>query len=123
MKAARSSRRDPHAARAAPPAVVVDAVFAGLVRAMLADHDLSARHIQALLAIAADPTLTLAGLSEKIGVNHSNASKILATLVDYRLVKRADNPESRRVVLMTPTKTGIEMVERLCRGKAAFDGG
>ncbi|MEO5878135.1 MAG: MarR family transcriptional regulator [Streptosporangiaceae bacterium] len=80
-----------------------------------------ARALRVILKAASPPRMT--DLAERLGIVPRSATTLVDALEAAGLVRRADDPASRRSVLVVPTTEGLAVRDRLreARRRAAED--
>jgi DNA-binding MarR family transcriptional regulator len=81
-------------------------------RKLVATHDITAPQLMCLITIVAEGPLTLKQIAERVFLSPSTVVGILDRLAGKRLVLRARDTRDRRLVNVTATPTGRELVER-----------
>jgi DNA-binding MarR family transcriptional regulator len=81
--------------------------------------DVTLPQYRALIELAARGPLRLADLAEALTVDRSTATRMCDRLVRKRLVTRRRGSEDRRVVRVSLTETGLELVAEVSRRRHA----
>jgi DNA-binding MarR family transcriptional regulator len=68
---------------------------------------------RALMAVARAGTVSASGLAREVGVAPSTATRLCDRLVRARLVARGASPDDRRLVTLSLTARGIDVVDRV----------
>jgi DNA-binding MarR family transcriptional regulator len=95
------------------------AAFARLMDRMTAEHEppadvnISMPQLRCLLLIAGASELRMSRLVAQLGVSISTVSGLVDRLVDHGFVNRRDDPNDRRQVVLSPTASGIEFLDRM----------
>jgi DNA-binding MarR family transcriptional regulator len=87
-------------------------VLARLVRDPVTGR-LTPRQLLALDYVVAHPGVATPGtVATSLKVTIGPASRIVDRLVEEKLVRRTHDEDDRRVILLTPTKAGVALIER-----------
>ncbi len=84
----------------------------------LGEHDLGFSQLAVLYATAGTESLSIGELSAILGRSPSATSRIVAGLVERRLVSVTEEVADRRVRLVTPTQEGIALLGVFDRARA-----
>ncbi len=93
-------------------------VFLGFSEKAARSHGLKPQQYQALLAIEGFPGrnwVTVGELAEQLQVAHHSAVGLIDRLETIRLVQRAVSDDDRRKVIVSLTRTGRTILEKLYR--------
>ncbi len=77
------------------------------------DDRISLTHFRALLVLTDVGTMNAAELANQLGTSASSVTRLCDRLVADRLMRRTENPDNRREVLLTATPSGGRLVERV----------
>lgn len=77
------------------------------------DDRMSLTHFRALLVLTDVGTMNAAELANQLGTSASSVTRLCDRLVADRLMRRTENPDNRREVLLTATPSGGRLVERV----------
>ncbi len=77
------------------------------------DLSLTIPQLKTLFYVVDEGTTHFRKLAGALRVTPSNVTGIVDRLVQQRLINRQENPEDRRVFLLTPTRQGEILVDRL----------
>lgn len=75
---------------------------------------------RALVALSELGTLRASELADRLGVSASTVTRLADRLAAGRLLRRAENPASRREVLLSITPSGRRLVERVIDHRRAL---
>ena len=95
------------------------AAFERLMDRMAAEHQppadvsISMPQLRCLHLIAGAGELRMSRLVAQLGVSISTVSGLVDRLVDHGFVTRHDDPRDRRQVVLSPTKQGVEFLDRM----------
>lgn len=87
-------------------------VRTALLRLVRNGNDLTARQLLALILCGEEPR-TIRGLAETLNVSKPAITRAVDRLAEANYVKRADDPNDRRSVLVNITAAGRKFVEKL----------
>jgi len=76
-------------------------------------HNLSSLQFWALVALDANPGLSLGELAERQRMEMPNASRVVASLVKRRMIKLTRDPGDRRRAMLELTAAGSAMARKL----------
>ena len=77
------------------------------------DLNLTIGQLKSLFFINAVGSTNVRNLADVLGRTSSEVTRIIDRLVAQGLVSRQENPEDRRMLMLTATKTGNALVDRL----------
>lgn len=83
------------------------------------EQTVTVTQFRTLVVLAGRGQLNLNGLAERLGVQASTAMRMVDRLVSADLVARAENPESRREVVITLTPDGSRLVDEVTQRRRA----
>ncbi|WP_192034382.1 MarR family winged helix-turn-helix transcriptional regulator [Halomonas sp. YLGW01] len=85
------------------------------LRANIRQHQISLpiTHIRVLKGVGRIPDCTAMAIVQRMGQDKSRVTRVLNDLMHEGLIERSDNPSDRRSQLLTPTDTGLEMLEKI----------
>jgi DNA-binding MarR family transcriptional regulator len=72
---------------------------------------ISMTHFHVLTLLRHHDAMTIGRLADELGASMSNASGIIDRMEEHGLVERVRVPDDRRVVLVRPTQTGLDLVD------------
>lgn len=75
---------------------------------------------RALVVLSELGTMRASTLADKLGVSASTVTRIADRLAADRLIRRVENPSSRREVLLTISPSGERLVERVIDRRRAL---
>jgi len=96
--------------------------FAAAADETLARFGLGRAHLRAVHALAREPGITVGALAHRLRVSKQSLNRVLADLLDRRLVDQAPGQADRRQRRLTLTATGQELERELSiplRGRLA----
>ena len=79
----------------------------------LLDYDLTLQQIRVFAFILAHGQTPITKVAEALGIRPNVATGIIQRLVDRKLIERNENPDDRRVRLLTVTDRGLALIEEL----------
>jgi DNA-binding MarR family transcriptional regulator len=89
-------------------------INAVIVRSMASvDRALSVPELRVMVILARVEQASLTEVAERLGVNASNASRACDQLVKRRLVRRKEDAQDRRRVVLTLSASGERVVQRV----------
>ncbi len=83
--------------------------------ASLLDYDLTLQQLRAFAYILAQGQTPISKVAEALGIKPNVATGIIQRLVDRELVARHEDPDDRRIRLVTVSERGFAMIEELSR--------
>jgi DNA-binding MarR family transcriptional regulator len=86
----------------------------------LAEPALSDTQLAALATLERHGAMSPGDLAEHEKVQPPSMTRVIAALVDWKLVTRAPHPTDRRQVILTVTQEGRSLVQRVRRRKEAW---
>lgn len=81
--------------------------------ASLLDYDLTLQQIRAFGFILAREQTSISKLGDSLGIKPNVATGIIQRLVDRGLIERREDPEDRRIRLLTVTERGSALLDEL----------
>lgn len=81
--------------------------------------DLTMQQLKVIVLVDAMGGATSKQLARRLGIGPSTMSGIVDRLYEHGLVMRAEDPSDRRVVRITLTPHGMDVLDRLDRGRRA----
>jgi DNA-binding MarR family transcriptional regulator len=82
-------------------------------RSQLKELGLTARQAAAIVALKAEPSMTLGRLAEMLGSDRATASILVDRLLSADLVARVTDAADRRRVQLFPTEKALQLAEQL----------
>lgn len=79
----------------------------------LLDYDLTVQQLRAFAFVFARGRTPISKLADALGIRPNVATGIVQRLVDRSLVERREDPEDRRVRILTVTDQGLALIEEL----------
>ena len=86
----------------------------------LKKYDLTFPQYQALMLLLYDETLSMSKVKKELLISQSGATTLIDKLVKKELIKRYYSSKDRRRVMISGTKRGKEVLERLFAGHEEF---
>jgi DNA-binding MarR family transcriptional regulator len=74
--------------------------------------------LRTLMALAADGSMTVSAMAERLGIAKPTASILIDRLVHIGDAVRSEDPEDRRRTLVALTPAGVALVARLRNGQS-----
>ena len=92
----------------------------------LLDYDLTLQQIRAFAFVFAHGQTPISRLADALSIRPNVATGIIQRLVDRELVERHEDPDDRRIRLLTVTDRGLALVDELsgivlAKGRELFD--
>ena len=81
--------------------------------ASLLDYDLTLQQLRAFAFVFAHGQTPISKLAEALSIRPNVASGIIQRLVDRGLIERHEDPDDRRIRLLTVTDRGLALVDEL----------
>jgi DNA-binding MarR family transcriptional regulator len=78
-----------------------------------ADVDLTMPQIKVMFVVTSSKGVSMSQLSRTLGMTLSTLTGVVDRLTNQGLVRRQDDAQDRRVVLLYPTEEGAALIERL----------
>jgi len=75
-------------------------------------------HMRVLITLIKCGTLNVTNIAGHMGIQRQQLTKILDTLSDKKLICRTENPENRRLILISITEEGKSYIKNMIRKKA-----
>ena len=79
----------------------------------LLDYDLTLQQIRAFAFILARGQTPISRLADALGIRPNVATGIIQRLVDRGLIERCEDPDDRRVRLLSVTDRGLALIDEL----------
>jgi len=79
----------------------------------LLDYDLTVQQLRAFAFIFATGQTPINKLADALGIRPNVATGIVQRLVDRSLIERQEDPEDRRVRILTVTEQGLALIDEL----------
>jgi len=83
----------------------------GLFNRKLLGGPLTLTEARALFEIASEPGVTATALSDKLGLDRGQLSRVTSRLLGEELIRRSGNPGGRRSLPLSPTARGLALMD------------
>lgn len=77
------------------------------------DLDLTMAQLKALIIVVETGALPSRGLADRLSISAPAVTPLVDRLIDQKLVRREDDPNDRRVVLIKPTARAVSLQHKL----------